>query len=81
MRLVDVRDRHVSMTVTAMELINQPVPQNAKREVVEMLRRMVAARADDERRVLPGGEQRRKKSAKPLSPARIERMYAHFAPR
>jgi hypothetical protein len=50
MRLVDVRDRHVSMTVTAMELINQPVPQNAKREVVEMLRPMVEARADDERR-------------------------------
>jgi integrase len=78
MRLVDLRDRHVSMAISAMELINQPTPQNAKREVVEMLRRMVAARADDERRVLADGEQRRKKSTKPLSPARIERMYAPF---
>jgi integrase len=78
MRLVDVRDRHVSMAVSAMELINRPVPENAKREVIEMLRRMIAARADDVRRVLPEGEQRRKKSTKPLSPARIERMYAPF---
>ena len=78
MRLVDVRDRHVSMVVSAMELINQPVPEDTTREVVEMLRRMVAARADDERRVLPEGEQRHKKSTKPLSPARIERMYAPF---
>ena len=78
MRLGDVRDRHVSMVVSAMELINRPVPQNTKREVVEMLHRMIAARADDERRVLPEGEQRRKKSTKPLSPARIERMFAPF---
>jgi integrase len=78
MRLVDVRDRHVSMVISAMELINVPVPENAKREVIEMLRRMIAARADDVRRVLPEGEQRRKKSTKPLSPARIERMYAPF---
>jgi integrase len=78
MRLGDVRDRHVSMVVSAMELINRPVPQNTKREVIEMLHRMIATRADDERRVLPEGEQRRKKSAKPLSPARIERMYAPF---
>ena len=43
-----------------------------------MLRRMVAARADDERRLLPEGETRHKKSRKPLSPARIERMFAPF---
>jgi integrase len=58
--------------------VNRPIPENAKREVIEMLRRMIVARADDERRVLPEGEQRHKKSAKPLSPARIERMYAPF---
>jgi integrase len=39
---------------------------------------MTAARADDERRALPEGEVRRKKSTRPLSPARIARMFAPF---
>jgi integrase len=78
MRLVDVRDHHVSQVITAMELINRPVPDGTRPEVLEMLRRMNAARADDERRSLPEGEKRRKKSRKPLSPARIQRMYAPF---
>jgi Phage integrase family len=76
MRLIDVRDYHVSQVVTAMELVNRPIPGDVKPEVREMLRRMNAARADDERRVLPEGEKRGKKSVKPLSPARIERLYA-----
>ena len=41
-----------------------------------MLRRLMAARADDERRELPEGEERMKKSTKPLLPARIEREFA-----
>jgi len=80
MRLVDVRDHHVSDVITAMEQINRPAPDREKlpEAVAEMLRRMVAARADDERRLLPEGETRHKKSRKPLSPARIERMFAPF---
>ena len=80
MRLVDVRDHHVSDAITAMELVNRPQPQAEKlpQAVAEMLLRMTAARADDERRVLPEGETRHKKSTKPLSPARIGRMFAPF---
>jgi len=80
MRLVDVRDRHVSDMVTAMEHVNRPLPEGERlpEAVSEMLRRMTAARADDERRVLADGEARHKKSAKPLSPARIARMFAPF---
>ena len=78
MRLADVRDHHVSNVVTAMELINKQVPDDLEPGVSEMLRRMYAARADDERRVLGEGEARHKKSVKPLSPARIERMFAPF---
>lgn len=76
MRLTDVRDRHVSAVVTEMLNINRPSEDDGNPP--EMLRRMLAARADDERRVLPEGEERHKKSAKPLSPARVERMFAPF---
>ena len=41
-----------------------------------MLRRLTGARADDERRSLPPGEKRRKKSTRPLTPARIAREFA-----
>lgn len=78
MRLVDVRDHHVSQVITAMELINQPGPDDVKPEIREMLRRMYAARADDERRVLAEGETRHKKSTRTLSPSRIARMFAPF---
>ena len=80
MRLVDLRDHHVSDAITAMELVNRPLPERGKlpEAVSEILRRMIAARADDERRVVPEGEARHKKSAKPLSSARIERMFAPF---
>jgi integrase len=78
LKLVAVRDTHVELVVSAMELINRPVPEDAKPAVVEMLRRMVAARADDDRRVLPDGEVRHKKSTRPVTPARIERMFAPF---
>jgi integrase len=76
MRLVDVRDVHVSAVITAMEQVNRPLPEGE--EPSEMLRRMLAARADDERRELPEGEARGKKSTRPLTPATIERMYAPF---
>lgn len=53
--------------------INQPLPDGERSS--EMLRRMLSARADDERRQLAPGEKRHKKSTKPLSPARIARMF------
>jgi integrase len=74
MRLVDVRKRHVDEVLREMLKINLPDAGPPS----DMLRRMTAARADDERRHLPPGEQRRKKVIKPLSPARIVRMYAPF---
>lgn len=76
MRLTDVRDRHVSAVVAEMMRVNRPLPGGE--EPSEMLRRMTGARADDERRALPAGEERRKKSSRPLSPARVERMFAPF---
>jgi integrase len=74
LRLVDVRDHHICEAIRAMMQINQPLPAGEKPS--EMLRRMLDARADDERRRLSPGEKRRKKSVKPLSPARIERVFA-----
>jgi integrase len=76
LRVVEVRDSHVQAVITAMTLINRPVPDDLDGTTEETLRRLVAARADDERRVLAEGETRHKKSTKPLSPARIERMFA-----
>ena len=73
MRVADVRPRHVAEVIREMMRVNQPGDGPS-----EMLRRMIAARADDERRELPPGEERRKKSAKPLSPARIARIFAPF---
>ncbi len=69
LRLVDVRDHHVAEAIRAMLQINQRLPAGERPS--EMLRRMIAARADDARRELPPGEARRKKSTKPLSPARV----------
>jgi integrase len=74
LRLVDLREHHLQDLVGAMMQLNRPPPAGDKPS--ELLRRLVAARADDERRNLPEGEKRRKKSAKPLSPARIEREFA-----
>jgi integrase len=74
LRLVELRDRHLQDLVTAMTQINQPPPDDEKPS--EMLRRLIAVRADDTRKMLPGDETRRKKSTKPLSPARIEREFA-----
>lgn len=75
LRLVDVRDHHVSAVIDAMMQIGR-LPEGEKPS--EVLRRMLAARADDNRRELPEGEERRKKYLRPLSPARIERMYSPF---
>jgi integrase len=76
LRLVDVGDDHVNQVITEMLRVNRPADDGEKPS--EMLLRMLAARADDERRALPDGEARHKKSTKPLSAARIERMYAPF---
>lgn len=75
-RLVDVRDHHVSAVIDAMLLVNRPLPEGEK--APEALRRMLEARADDERRGLAEGEERHKKSTKALSAARVERMFAPF---
>ena len=56
--------------------VGQPPSEGEKPS--EILRRMLAARADDDRRVLPEGEERRKKYLRPLSPSRIGRMFAPF---
>ena len=74
MRLVDLRDHHVAEAIREMMKINRP-QQDGERPS-EMLRRLTDARADDERRELAPGERRHKKSPKPLSPARIERVFA-----
>jgi integrase len=74
LRLVEVRDHHVQDVITAMMQVNRPLPDGEKPS--ETLRRLTAARADDERRVLGEGETRHKKSTKPLSPTRVERMFA-----
>jgi integrase len=74
LRLVDVRDHHVAEAIREMMKINRPLPDGDRPS--EMLRRMLDARADDERRHLAPGERRRKKSTKPLSPARIARAFA-----
>ena len=74
LRLVDLRDHHVSEAIREILKINRPLPDGERPS--EMLRRLIEARADDERRELPPGEQRRKKSSKPLSPARIRRVFA-----
>jgi integrase len=74
MRVTDVRRRHVEEVMREMMLIGQPAPGGPS----EMLRRMLAARADDDRRELPEGERRRKKYLRPLSPARVARMFAPF---
>ncbi len=77
LRLVDVRDHHISEAIRAMQQINVALP--AGEEPGDTLVRLLAARADDERRELAPGERRHKKSTKPLSPARIQRVYATLA--
>jgi integrase len=74
LRLVDLRDFHLQDLVEEMLKINRPLPDGEKPS--ELLRRLLNARADDERRELPPGEKRRKKSTRPLAPARIERLFA-----
>jgi integrase len=74
LRLVDLRDHHIAEAIRAMMQINRPLPQGERPS--EVLRRLLDVRADDERRVLPAGAHRRKKSSVPLSPARIVRMFA-----
>lgn len=74
LRLVDLRDHHVSEAVRELMKINRPLADGEKPS--ETLRRLLAVRADDVRRELPAGEVRHKKSTKPLSPARIRRVFA-----
>ncbi len=74
LRLVDLRSRHLQDLVGAMMQVNRPLPEGEKPS--ELLRRLLAARADDDRRDLAEDELRHKKSTRPLSPARIEREFA-----
>ena len=74
LRLVDLRDFHLQDLVQEMLKINRPPVPGEKPS--ELPRRLLNARADDERRELPPGETRRKKSTRPLTPARITREFA-----
>lgn len=74
LRLVDLRDFHLQDLVKAMMQINRPLPDDERPS--ELMRRLLNVRADDERRDLPPGETRRKKSTRPLGPARIAREFA-----
>ena len=74
LRLVDLRDFHLQDLVREMLKINRLPADDEKPS--ELLRRLLNARADDERRELPPGGTRRKKSTRPLTPARIEREFA-----
>lgn len=62
LRLVDVRDRHLQDVVVAMTQLNRPFPEGNKPS--ELMRRLVAARADDERRVLAEGETRARRGTR-----------------
>ncbi|GGU90027.1 site-specific integrase [Actinomadura cremea] len=73
LRLVDLRDHHVSELYAAMLKINRPLPPGEQRS--DMLSRLIDARADSTRKLLQG-ETRGKKQTKPLSPARIRRIHA-----
>lgn len=72
MRLVDVRDHHIAEAVREMMKINNLA---AAEKPSEMMRRLMAARAGSPRKGLPADSDR-KKSLKPLSPARIKRVFA-----
>jgi hypothetical protein len=72
--MIDLRDHHINDLVEAMGQINRPVPDGEKSS--ELLRRLLAVRADDERRDLPPDAVRHKKSTRPLTPARIKRIMA-----
>lgn len=74
LRLVDLRDHHIAEAIRAMMQINRPAAEGE--EGSEMLRRMLAVRAESAKKVLAPGERRGRKSTKPLSPARIRRMFA-----
>jgi integrase len=73
-RLVDLRDSHIQELVREMLKINRPQPDGERTS--ETLRRLIEVRADDDRRVLPPGEKRHKKSTRPLSPSRVKRIMA-----
>jgi Phage integrase family len=73
LRLVDLRDHHIAEAIREILRINRPVsPGEAPSE---MLRRLLEVRARSVAKNLPPGE-RRRKSTKPLSPARIRRLFA-----
>jgi len=74
LRLVDLRDFHLQELVQEMLRVNRPLPDGERPS--ELMRRLASARADDERRALPPGEKRRKKSTRPLTAARIAREFA-----
>jgi integrase len=74
LRLCDLRDHHISDLVTALGQINRPLPEGEKPS--ELLLRLLDVRADEMSQVVGPGEKRRKRSTRPLSPARIKRVMA-----
>ncbi|MGI8333599.1 tyrosine-type recombinase/integrase [Actinomadura scrupuli] len=77
LRLVDLRDHHAEEFYNALLQLNRPLPAGRKQS--EMLRRLIAVRADSVKKNIPEGEKRPKKSRKPLSPARVKRVHAVFS--
>lgn len=73
-RLVDLRDHHVNDLYEAIQQINQPLPEGEK--PTELLRRLLAVRADSRKKELAEGETRGKKQTKPISPSRIKKIHA-----
>lgn len=73
-RMVDLRDHHIEELIAEMGKINRPLPEDEKPS--EMLRRLLNARAEDKRQDLQDGAPRRKRSTRPLTPARIKRIMA-----
>jgi integrase len=73
LRLADLRDTHIAEAVREMLKINRPLPGGE--QPGEVLRRLLAARAPSPRKELRAGDPRRK-STKPLSPARVARVFA-----
>ncbi|WP_084468837.1 tyrosine-type recombinase/integrase [Nocardiopsis trehalosi] len=73
LKLVDLRDHHLTALYAAMKQINRPTEDQAPSE---MLRRLLAARALAPKRKLAEGEKPGLKRKRPLSPARIRRIHA-----
>lgn len=74
LRMSELASSHFETLVDHMKRINRPSAAEATDP--ELMKRLIAARADDTRKRLQPGEKRRKKSTRTLSAARIRRIMA-----